>query len=378
MDAKPTKMPVDSSAGALILSLVPGDERVALVLNIESMEVQVVPKEFLAKRRYKDALVEERENDAVVSFIQGDGWGTPFGKEEPEDGKDRTKTAVREAEEETGTALGNRLIPSIFYSEQPNYWSAYFNIVFLANGVGFSFNQEAIKDENVDAKHSCMWPLRRLPIPRKQKSGKGVRKEKDDKRNGLIIRGKRVGIYKAALRRIIAILLQLKEEHLAKLGRLGAKNAEDLVQIVVTQITYRDFFSQRTLKMLAGLGRLDVALSRLKNDKGILYNPELAASIGSNLILWLPYKPADPDSMLNEMLKVLLDRCDISIRSAMGSFLVDRLERREKEYLVSLDRKDALTESDEKAIVVADEDDFEETPETRALAAAFNEKILLD
>lgn len=380
-DAKLEKRPVDYSAGTIILSLVPGDERVALVLNKKSVEVQVVPKEFLKKRRYRDSLVEECETDAIVSFIQPDGFGSPFGKEEPEDGRDRKITAAREGEEETGSPVRDRIFQDVSYTEQPNYWSAYFNIVFLANGVGFSFRKEAMCDPFVDPRYSAMWKLRRLPIPRRRWNERDDQHEKRSSRKRMPVPlEKGIGIYQAALRRIIAILLQLRREHLEELGRPGAENAEDLAGVVVKQIPYRNFFSHRMLKMLSSLGRLDIAVGRLKEDKGVIYNPELAAQMASNLILWLPYKPNDAEGLLNQALQTLVERCDPRIRSGIGQFMVDRLERREKAYLVSLDKQEGLADSDEKIVVVEEDDEPEDNKDNklnerdRQFAEAIREK----
>lgn len=370
-DAKIEKQPVDYSAGLIILCLIPGNEEVALVLNKRSMEIQVVPLEFLKKRRYRDALVEERENDAIISFIQPDGFGSPFGKEEPEDDKDRKVTAAREGEEETGAPVWDRLIADVSYTEKPNHWSTYSNTVFLADGRGFKFDKANMRDPFVDPAWSDMWKLRQLPIPRRRHNDRDEQhKERYSKRRMPEPVEKGIGIYQAALRRIIAILLQLNSDHLARLGRPNDKDAEDLVWMVVKQIPYRNFFSHRMLKMLSGLNRMDVAMDRLERDfdkergRGILYHPELTAAIGANMILWLPYKPEDPWSMLNRTLQLIHERCHVSIQSGIDAFLVDRLERREKAYLVSADKDTGLGDSDEKSVVIAEEDDpIEDTKE---------------
>lgn len=378
-DAKLDKKPVDYSAGVILLSLIPEDEKVALVLNKRSMEVQVVPLEFLKKRRYKDMVVEERENDAVVYFIQPDGFGGPFGKEEPEDGKNRAVTAIREAEEETGASMRNLMIPDVSYTEQPNYWSVYSNTVFGANGAGFAFDKDKMCDPYVDPEHSGMWELRRLPIPRRRKERSGKENSKPSgKKRVLSPVEKGIGIYQATLRRIIAIHLQLNAEHLAQMGRPGAENAEDLVEIVINQIPYRNFFSHRMLKMLAGFRRLDVAVERLKRDEAPIRNGEVAAHISANLILWLPYKPSEPDSLLNQAIRALYERCDPQIQPGIASWISVSMERREKVYLVSLDKQGGLTESDEKLVVVDDDELEEESPfdlEKKARERKFAEAV---
>lgn len=371
IDAEIEKRPVDYSAGLIILCLIPGNEEVALVLNKRSPEVQVVPLEFLKKRRYKDALVKERENDAIISFIQPDGFGSPFGKEEPEDNKDRAITAAREGEEETGSPVWDLLITDVSYTEKPNHWSTYSNTVFLADGQGFKFCKENMQDPFVDPAWSGMWKLRQLPIPRTRRSDRDDQYEKRyNKKRMTEPVEKGIGIYQAALRRIIAILLQLNSDHMARLGRPNDKDAEDLVWMVVKQIPYRNFFSHRMLKMLSGLNRMDVAVNRLEQDfdkdrgKGVLYHPELTAQIGANMILWLTYKPEDPFSQLNRTLQLIHERCHVSIQSGIDAFLVDRLERREKAYLVSADKDTGLGDSDEKSVVIAEEDDpIEDTKE---------------
>lgn len=380
-DAKFDKKPVDYSAGVILPSLIPEDERVALVLNKRSGEVKTITKEEFQKRpkKYESVFVEERENDIVISFIQPDGFGSPFGKEELEDGKDRLVTAMREAEEETGTPMQDRIFKDLSYTEQPDYRSAYSNTVFGANGMGFAFDKEKMCDPYVDPEHSGMWELRRLPIPRRRKERRDNEGSKQGgKKRVLSPIEKGIGIYQATLRRIIAIHLQLNVGHLSQMGRPGAENAEDLVQMVINQIPYRNFFSPRMLKMLAGLKRLDVAVERLKRDEGVIRNGELAAHISANLILWLPYKPSEPESLLNQAMRALYERCDPQIQPGIGSWISVSMERREKVYLVSLDKQGGLTESDEKLVVVDDDELEEESPfdlEKKARERKFAEAV---
>lgn len=317
MDAKTLKRPVPSSAGSVIFSLVPGEEKVALVFNKIGEEVKTIPREHVA--RYNEGrVVEVRETDAIVTFTQRAGLGTPFGKEEPEDNGYQVITAKRETLEETGSSVENRMIPEISYKEKPDSWSDYFNIVFLADGTGFTFHRKAIDDPFVEPKLSGMYPLRSLALLYPWK------KKKRGKEQGPTLT--KEGIYQAAIRRIAAMLIQLDAPLLRALGRPNAENAEDLLEALMGEVAYYNFFSYRMLKMLTIMQRPDIVLARLKNDKGKVSDQRLARHMGRNLIALMP------DTLLDETLEALIARCDLRLlrgRHDLYVYLGRELQRKE-------------------------------------------------
>lgn len=327
MDAKTARRPVAYSAGTVILSLVPGDERVALVLNKESTEVQVVPKSLLHLRKFRrDKVLKIQGEEALIEFVQKTGFGTPFGKEEPEDNGSRLATAIRETLEETGSDVSGRIFEDISYTEQPNAWSPYSNTVFLVNGTGFSFHKPGMDDPFVDRKHSGFRLLSKIPMYRKPRTEEEARARRIEHE---------AGIYQAAIRRIIATLLQLEPEHIRELGR-DSDNVEDLVYLVLKRIPYGKLLSQRMLKMFAAFKRLDVVLNRFARDYRTIHNPYLARQIGANLILWFS------GENLERGLDILIARTDPRLlggRNSLWDFLAERFERKEKKYLLHADRQ---------------------------------------
>lgn len=320
MDAKTAKRPVAYSAGAMILSLVPGEEKVALVFNKIGEEVKTIPHAHVA--RYNEGrVIEIRETDAIVTFTQRAGLGTPFGKEEPEDNGDRVVTSTRETLEETGSPIEDRIIPEISYTEKPDSWSDYFNVVFLADGSGFTFRRKEINDPFVEPRLSGFYPLRSLKLLYSRKKRGKKRQEKE---HGLALQ--KQGLYQAALRRIMAILIQLDAPLLKTLGRPSAENAEDLIWALVEEIAYYNFFSYRMLKMFTTMQRPDIVLARLKNDKGKIRDHHLARHMGRNLITLMP------DALMDEVLEALIARCDPQLlrgRQDLYVYLGKELQRKE-------------------------------------------------
>lgn len=363
-DAKLEKRPVPYSAGIGGFDLTPEKERVALVLNIESDEVQLVPEKIARRRReYKDNIVRDEQGKEIVTvlpdgefltvkFIQPDGFGTMFGKAEDEDGGDPVITALREGQEESGMELGDRIVRSVSHREKPQ-WGPYFNITYLANCVGMEFRNDLIQDEFVSKTHSGFYPLFALPYRKPRK--KGAKKKKDSGEDTVQFKA---GMYQAATRRIVALLLQLDRSMLAELNRPGCENADDLVKIVLARVRYFNLFSQRMLKMLVGLKREDLILERLKRDNGIIQDPFLAAHIAANLVLWLPQE------RLDEAVEALLSRCDPKLRVwsrrdrkrhvDLEVFLGECLIRRKNTLETYADKQTAV--SDEKETVEAEEE----------------------
>lgn len=347
----PVRLPL-YSAGTVILSLVPGEEKVVLVFNIANQEMQTVPKSFLTKKRFTNRLVELTDRgDAIVTFDQMWGFGTPFGKEELEDNQDRVVTALRETWEETGSSVENRIIPSISYTEQPHLWSPYSNTVFLVNGIDFSFTRSKITDALTEKRLCGFYSLKDLPFhqqPRTKKEAKHYKITHE------------AGIYQAAWRRIVAILLQLNKELLAELGRPDKENANDLVELVLKQTNYCNFFSQRALKMAVQLKREDIILDRLKNERGQINNLYLAEEIGRNVILWLS------GDTLDQALEALVNRAGprlLTGKHNLETYLAERLIRKEKKYLVSADKQESGGGSGEKEWAEPYSDDELEEPE---------------
>ncbi len=353
---EPHKKPVAWSAGIVGLDLTPQEEKVALVLNIASKEVQLVPAKVAKRRReYKDRIVSDNgDGNLIVEFDQPDGYGTPFGKVEDEDEGDSVKTALRETLEESGMDLSSRVTPTISHREKPHEWSPYFNIVFLGNCVGVEFKNELIRDEFVNKNRSGFFRLYALPFRQKPKPKKGGKTDSQK-----IYAKPKPGPYQAAIRRIIAILLQLDRPMLAQLGRPDSDHAEDLVKMVLARVRYFNLFSQRMLKMLVGLKREDIIMERLKHDKGVIQEPRLAGHIGANIVLWLP------KICLDEGLDALLARCDPSLRLPsrkdnrhfvnMEVFLGECLQRRNSTIETYEDKHAEVP--DEKTIV-EEEDEF--------------------
>lgn len=340
------------SAGTDILSLAPGEEKVVLVFNIANEEMQTVPQSFLKKKRFTNRLVELTDSgDAIVTFDQKSGFGTPFGKEEPDDHSDRVATALRETLEETGTSVKSRVISSISYTEQPHPWSPYSNTNFLVNGLGFSFTRAKITDPLTEKRLCGFYSLADLPFyqrPRTQKEAKHYKITHE------------AGIYQAAVRRIAAILLQLNKELLAELGRPDKDNADDLVELVLRQTRYCNFFSHRMLKMAVQLKREDIILGRLKNERGEINNPYLAEEIGRNVILWFS------GDTLDQALEALVNRAGqrlLTGKRNLESYLAEKLIRKEKKYLVSADKQESSGDSGEKEWAEAYSDDELEEPE---------------
>lgn len=348
----PVRLPL-YSAGTVILSLVPGEEKVVLVFNKANQEMQTVPQSFLSQKRFANRLVEMNDSGgAIVTFDQMWGFGTPFGKEEPEDNNERVATALRETLEETGTSVKGRVISSISYTEQPHLWSPYSNTVFLVNGLGFSFTRSKVTDPLTEKRLCGFYSLANLPFhqqPRTQKEAKHYKITHE------------AGIYQACWRRIVAILLQLNKELLAELGRPDKDNAEDLAQLVLQDTRYCSFFSHRTLKMAVQLKREDIILGRLKNEKGEINNPYLAEEIGRNVILWFS------GDTLDQALEALLNRAGPRLlqgKRNLESYLAVRLKRKEeKKYSVFADKQESSGDSDEKEWAEAYSDDELENPE---------------
>lgn len=300
------------SAGTVILSLVPGDEKAYLVfnkmkendfstekINPETGEIEIIP----------------------FSFVKPAGFGTPFGKEDPEDGGDRIKAALRETLEETGGDVIDRLVSDVSYTEQPNKNSPYSNTVYLANGVGFSGCRPLIADEGTDPKLAGFYKLAKLP--KKQAAP-------EDGQGGVPWEA---GIYQAADRRVVATLLQLKPEHLRELGRPNCESADDLA-LAALDIPYKNLFSIFTIRMFLKIKREDILLSRLRQDRGAIRDIRRAQRIGRNLILWFEGKN------LTDGLNLLLDRTRLprAQRHELESFFADQITRAEKRYLLVNDR----------------------------------------
>ncbi len=315
------------SAGTVILRLTPGEESVALVLNILSQERMLIPKELAKRREYRNRVLEDRGENVVVSFDQRAGLGTPFGKEEPEDENNRRKTAERETLEETGNSVADRIIESVSYTEQPNRWSPYSNTVFLANGLGFEFNKAEIRDPNVNPKYSRFYPLTRLPFYVGQGWGKIAGDHKP-------VIG--VGTYHAAIRRIISVLLQLDRTLLRELGRPETDSAEDLARAIIMHYPFTNFFSQRMIKALLNIERENMILERLAHLRHPLHHISQARYIGKNLILWLS------GDTLDRALDLLLSQADSAIRSGpkgLECFLGECLVRKESPTRTVIDRR---------------------------------------
>lgn len=358
-DAKTHKKPAVCSAGIVGLDLTPEDEKVALVLNITSKEVQLMPKKIAKRRRdCKDHIVGDAGDgeNVIVEFNQPSGYGTPFGKMEDEDNNDPLATALRETTEESGMNLSERVFREIFHREKPQEWSSYFNIVFLGNCVGIKFRPELIADDFVDKNHSGFYHLFALPFREQPK--RKAKKRQNNQREKLRAQPK-PALYQAAIRRGVAILLQLDRNLLTELNRPGCDNADDLVKMVLARVAYFNLFSQRMLKMLTGLKREDLILERLLCDKGTIQNPYLASHIGANIVLWLP------KTCLDEGLEALLSRCDPTLRVQlrrdrerhvnMEVFLGECLLRRKNTLENYADKQ--MATPDEKE-VVEEEDEF--------------------
>ena len=342
------------SAGTVILRLTPGEESVALVFNILSQEMMRVPKELLSRREYKDRVIEMQGEYAIVSFDQRAGLGTPFGKEEPEDGKNRRKTTERETLEETGNPVSERIIESVSYTEQPNRWEMYSNTVFLANGIGFQFNRSRMRDPNVNPKFSRFYPLLDLPFYRKID---GRRVSKNKQTNKPVIG---VGTYQAAFRRIIATLLQLDRELLTELDRPNAENADDLVRAIVAKMPFRNVYSPRMIKMFIGQKREDVLLARLEDQKNQINRIDIARLVGKNIVLWLS------GDTLEQGLNLLLNRAHQDILhgpEGLESYLGECIARKESSFTATAtDKRLAEMVEDflDREPVEADADDEED------------------
>lgn len=319
------RRPSPYSAGVVILSLVPGEEKIGLVFNIKSPEVKLVPKNRI--RADNEHIVGEDGENYVVWFMQGSGFGIPFGKAEPEDDGSLVETTKRETLEETGSSIEGRLIEEVSYTERPDLYSAYSNTVFLANGVGFQFRRGNIKDDLTDRsragfkKFSELYELFRQP-------------EQEETGNYL---------YQAALRRILAILLQMSRGMIWELGGNRATSPADLVRKIIAWdrrrrvggIRYRYLFAHQMVKMACEIKREDVLLERLTDDRFKIKNPRLARTMARNIAVF------SSDHMLFPMLLALLGRCDpVVIRGKQGleKFIEMKIERREKRILRAVDQ----------------------------------------
>lgn len=359
------KKPAPYSAGIVGLDLTPTQDGVALVLNIISQEVQLVRRDLAKRRREyrnnilygpdgKEIITVTPEGEFVtVSFIQPDGFGTPFGKGDPEDGGDPVKTALRETLEESGMDLTSRIIPTISHREHPS--PVYYNAVFLGNCVGLEFNKDLMCDPFVNKTYSGFYPLSALPFKRGPKAKKSGKKKADAEKQQAEKVEFKAGMYQAARRRIVAILLQLDRPLLAELGRPNCDNADNLVKMVLARVRYYSLFSQRMLKMLVGLKREDIILERLKRDEGRLHEDHipLIEHIGRNIVLWLP------KTCLDEALDAFIARCkpNIAIPSprekgrnvSLEIFLGECLLRRKRTIDVYADKRTGDV-SDEKTV----------------------------
>jgi len=341
MDSVAKRQPAPYSAGSVIFRLKPGEEGVVLVLNIDSEEIKRVHKSHLtnAERR---RVVDDLGDEVIVSFNQPGNFGTPFGKGEPGDEDSRVNTARRETLEETGRDISDRIIESVSYTEVPSSWGTYSNTVYLVNGCGFSVRSDQIKDPLVDPHYTKFYHLARLPFFKRPKN----RHERNERARRKDIRY-RAGIYNAAIRRLIAILLQLNRPLLTELGRTGCDTADDLVQVIIKRWAYGAFFSRRTMKMLISYKREDIILDRLCNEDGKITSFPLAQQIGGNLIL-----AVTDEALLERGLEALIARCDRDVLTGgeenLYKFLGMRFERRRSRILSSLDRK--VIEAEEEAL----------------------------
>ncbi|MBI2122334.1 MAG: NUDIX hydrolase [Candidatus Sungbacteria bacterium] len=350
-----------NSCGSIILRLTRGEESMALVFNTFNVEFMYVPVSQLHRAEYKDRVIEIIGDQAIVSFDQRTALGMPFGKHEDIDGDPENPgtwadTAKRETKEETGSPIEDRIYPDIFYKERPNQWSEYFTVAFLANGVGFHYQKDKICDPFIQKDLSKFYRLDQLPIgERVYEKKEGWKKDEDaDRKTGRekhrsVIRD--VGTYYAHIRRLFAILLQLRQPILTELGRPDCENADDLVQMVLRRIHYRNLFSQRMIRMLISFNRLDILASRLQNDQGGIKSPDVARRIVENFVLY-----GEGDVLENSLFAVrsrlrenaLGDRAfswmDFQkggelVRGNFDQFVESRKLRKEKKYLRVADEK---------------------------------------
>lgn len=348
---KPQRRYAKHSGGTIILSLRLGEEKVALVFNIRSQETKRIPKRFLARNpRLQGRLVEIVGDYAYVWFDQADGLGSPFGKDEDEDGGDRVKTALRETLEETGVDVSPWIYPEVSYTEQPSSYDTYSNTVYAVNGTKFAFNRRpgAMRDPLVDPRFSGLYSIRHLPF-KKKRPWNGKINPKDFLY--------KAGIYQAAWRRIVAILLQLKREHLTALGRPGTDSADDLVRAALWKLPYYNFFSFRGVKTFATLNRPDILFWKLKKDPAKVSQPDLARQMARNLIIWLDGRDLD------QALELLLERLDPVLLSGyedVADYIGDQLLRK-KSIVGKAALKLAAEESEEGRDTEVVED--EELPE---------------
>src|SRR3989344_8669858 len=123
-----------------------------------------------------------------------------FGKGEEEDGGNPVTTALREALEESGMEMEQRIVSSVSHREEPQPWGRYFNIVYLGNCVGAKFRADLIRDEFVSKAYSGFYPLHALPLRRAQ-SKKDAKRKKGQENEPTRFKA---GMYQAAIRRIVA------------------------------------------------------------------------------------------------------------------------------------------------------------------------------
>lgn len=391
------------SAGTYPFDLTPGHEMVHLVFNILSAEYKVVKKsgldrvdqnrivtlkdgEILAHDSENESFIVMPKNDLLLSenaglidvsqthvlveFDQRSGLGGPFGKHEKEDGKPRiletqVKTALRETLEETPFDLtGEEIISSVSYLERPSQKIPYFNIVFPLNARKIRYRPYGkIQDPLIEPKLSKFYRLDSIPIESPLNNEvRGSRKDDDEadecaKHMGIV---ERVGCYHAAIRRIVGLLLQLRQPILAELGRPGCENADDLVQLVLRRYDYKHIFSYRTLHTFQALNRMDFVVAHLlKGSDGGIKRHDLASKMAKNLVLLI-----DDEELQNEAMSVLRGRLRDELLGSKGFFWHDTQRkpvcgsfeefveyckfRKSRVYLKRQDEEEELALSDER------------------------------
>ncbi|KKU06096.1 MAG: hypothetical protein UX07_C0007G0003 [Parcubacteria group bacterium GW2011_GWA2_45_30] len=394
-------------ACSIPLDLTPSEERVWLVLNKLSVEYKVElgrtdqnrivtpdANEMLAYDSQNEIysiisrdefylpenqrrLADVTKTHVMVSFDQRTGLGGPGGKSEIEDGKPRlletwVNAATRETIEETLFDLSDRgIYPYIHYMERPHLTNPYFTIAFLLNAHNIKFRKDGkIMDPNVEPKLSRFYRLDSIPIEDPLNSElRSFKKDEEEhgRRKGII---EQVGTYHAALRRIVGILLQLRQPILTELGRPDCENADDLVQMLLRRYDYKHIFSLRMLQTFASLKRMDVIVNHfLKGNNGGIYNRRLASYMIKNLILKI-----DDEALQNEAMSALQARLrgdlagdkafswfDLQKNAVHGSFnqLVEYCKfRKSRIYLKRQDEQEALAVPDEDLTVAPESGEY--------------------
>ena len=274
--------------------------------------------------------VEQVVGDKVlISFDQRTGLSTLFGKGEELDGNYLDEeswigAALREALEESGRSWDSRIIRSVSYREQPHPSDPYFNVVYLGNAVDFVFNQDNIQDSNIDKKLSGFYPLEKIPMVHDLDFDNP---ENKDQRSNMSAEETLwlVGTYMAAIRRIVAILLQLRQPTLSELGRPDAENADDLALIVLKQMHYSNLFSKQVMVMLDSFKRVDIAVKILEQDQGLIFSQSLVRQIAKNMILWL-----DDEQQIDSAIRTLRERLSGKLQGAGAFFWHSDLLGQEK------------------------------------------------